>query len=293
MEGNRSNILPRLQRLFYQTGPANGKLLILPVDQGVEHGPSDFMDNPAALAPEYLFQLANVCNMSAVAFHIGMARRYACGPWKPSLIVKMNGRTNINGDVPPYSELAAAVEEALRCDAVGVGYTIYPGSARESEHIKALGLLRREAERVGLPLVVWAYPRGKAVTAKGGRDALPLVAYAARLAMELGADLIKVNYPLPDFPADTIWKDYEKQDWQNPVERIRHVVQSAGGVPVLMSGGSRIREEELLGRMEAALQAGIAGFIVGRNFFQRPLEEASKLAEKIHALLVRYAVKVS
>ena len=184
----------RLWRMLYAHGPANGALLVLPLDQGLEHGPADFFPNPAALDPDFQFRLARDGNYSAIALGVGLAEKYM-GEYAGlvPLILKLNGKTNIPDDEEAVSPLAADVEDAVRLGADAVGYTLYVGSPRQDEEIRQLRGVRKDCERLGMPLVMWAYPRGRAVEAKGGKGTLFAQDYAARVAEELGGPTVLVN----------------------------------------------------------------------------------------------------
>src|SRR5215468_5205653 len=154
----------RLWRLLYGHGPANGTLLVLPLDQGLEHGPADFFANPVALDTEFQFRLAVEGRYSAIALGIGLAEKYMrgyCG--RIPLILKLNGKTNIADDAEAVSPLAASVEDAVRLGADAVGYTLYVGSPRQDQGIREFQRVRQDCERLGMPIVMWSYPRGRAV----------------------------------------------------------------------------------------------------------------------------------
>src|SRR5262249_9173592 len=150
-----------------------------------------------------------------------------------------------------------------------VGYTLYVGSALQSEDFVQFGQVRREAELYGMPIIVWSYPRGEAVDAKGGKESPFAIEYAARVACELGADIVKVNMPAnPGDKASASPKPYNTLPFDQ-VESMERVVKAAGRTPVLLSGGEKVSDDELFAKAEAALQAGATGFIFGRNVWQR------------------------
>ncbi|MCH7472731.1 fructose-bisphosphate aldolase [bacterium] len=277
----------RLHRLLYEHGPANGKLLVLPIDQGVEHGPVDFFTNPESKFPQFQFELAKRGGFSAIATHYGLAskylRRYA---GEVPLILKINGKTNIPPDDESFSTLTATVEDAVRLGADAAGYTLYVGSPRQDEDIYQLTEVRSECDRYGMPLVIWAYPRGSAIDAKGGRDSFYAVDYAARLAEELGADIVKVNFPKlnPEKDKDSP-APYNTSDISE-AEAMAEVVKSAGRAMVLVSGGGKVSDKELLEKARMCLSAGATGLIFGRNIWQRPMEEALALAKNIKSLML-------
>src|SRR5262249_32878111 len=153
-------------RLLYGHGPANGTLMVLPLDQGLEHGPTDFFPNPAALDTDFQFRLALQGRYSAIALGVGLAEKYMreyCG--RVPLILRLNGKPNIASDAEAVSPWSASVEDAVRLGADAVGCTLYVGSPREEEGIRELGRVRQDCERLGMPLVLWSYPRGSAIDA--------------------------------------------------------------------------------------------------------------------------------
>jgi fructose-bisphosphate aldolase, class I len=279
----------RLKRLLYQHGPGGGTLLVLPIDQGLEHGPVDFFANPEALDPEYQFRLARDGRFSAIALHVGLAEKYF-GEYagEVPLILKLNGKTAIPSDAQAFSPLTGTVEDAVRLGADAVGYTVYVGSPAQDRDFEQFRGVRKEAERLGMPVIVWAYPRGEAVAKKGGKESLWAVDYAARVALELGADIVKLNYPVPSEkdrdsppPYNTLHLD--------PEEAFRKVVASAGRALVLVSGGEKVGDPELLQKVRRSMDAGATGIIFGRNLWQRPREDALRIAREVHAIFREYA----
>jgi len=274
----------RLHRMMYNFGPGNGKLMILPIDQGLEHGPIDFLDNPDAEHPHFQFELAVQGGFSAVACHIGLAEKYYNEyAGKIPLVLKLNGRTDIPSNDNAFSACDASVADAVRLGADAVGYTLFVGSPRQDDDIKQLTQVRKDAEQFGLPLIVWAYPRGSAIEAKGGIDSLYAVDYAAREALELGADVVKVNFPTP-VNKYCPEKYQMTKDWDLDT-RINKVRLSAGRAFLIFSGGSKISEDELLQRVRTGIRNGANGVIFGRNLWQRPFDEAVALAQKIGTIL--------
>jgi len=272
----------RLQRLLYKYGPANGRLMILPIDQGLEHGPRDFFVNPESLNPEFQLRLALEGGFSAIAFQIGLAEKYLrTFAGKVPLILKINGKTEVPPDDEAFSPCNASVEDAVRLGADAIGYTSYIGSPRQDDDFIQFGKVRREAERAGMPLIMWAYPRGKFMEAKGGRDSFYAVDYAARVAQELGADVVKFNYPKADEEKRPLYpKEYRELKYSQR-EMLEHIVASAGRTLTLMSGGSKRSDEELFDDVRVALEAGVTGLIFGRNMWQRRFGEALEVAGKI------------
>ncbi len=276
----------RLPRLLYEHGPGNGKLLILPIDQGVEHGPLNFFPNPPSKHPKYMYELARQGGYSAIALHYGLAQKYLRDyAGDVPLLLKINGKTNIPSDAEALSPLTATVEDAVRLGADAVGYTLFAGTPRQDEDMMQLMEVRQECDHYGMPLVVWSYPRGSAINAKGGRDSFYAVDYAARLAMEMGADIIKVNFPKLNLETD---KDCPKPYNNLQVDEagaFRQVVESAGRSMVLVSGGSKISDEDLLNKVRVSIKGGATGLIFGRNMWQRPFDEALALTEQVKAII--------
>ena len=281
----------RLYRLLYKYGPANGRLLFLPIDQGLEHGPVDFFPNPDSVDPSFQLKLAKEGGYSGIVFHIGLAQKYLKDfAGEVPLILKLNGKTNIPSDRYAFSPQTASVEDAVRLGADAVGYTLYVGSPAQGEDIRQFFEIREDCDKFGMPLIIWAYPRGEAIEAKGGRDSLYAVDYAARVACELGADLVKLNLPEYDEKkAKDLPKPYDQMKFTAQVG-LEKVVKSAGRTLVLVSGGSKISDEDLLDKVKASMEAGVTGLIFGRNMWQRKFEDALKLTEKIKRIMSEYSV---
>jgi class I fructose-bisphosphate aldolase len=276
----------RLHRLMYDHGPGNGTILLLPIDQGLEHGPVDFFANPDALNPEYQLRLALEGGYSGIVFHIGLAEKYMHNfAGKVPLVLKLNGKTNIPPDDEAFSPQTSTVMDAVRLGADAVGYTLYVGSPAQDQDFTQLMYIRSEAEDHGMPLIIWSYPRGWAVEEKGGRDSVYAIDYAARVAHELGADIVKLN--VPDFeseknqaspkPYGTLKLDY--------AQAVRKVIVSAGKSMVLFSGGSKISDEDLLDKARICMEQGATGLIFGRNMWQRPFQEGLDMAAKIKDIM--------
>ena len=284
----------RLYRLLYKYGPGNGRLMILPIDQGLEHGPRDFFVNPESLNPEFQLRLALEGGFSAIAFQVGLAEKYLRAfAGKVPLILKINGKTEIPPDDEAFSPCNATVEDAVRLGADAVGYTSYIGSPRQDEDFTQFGRVRREAERAGLPLIMWAYPRGKHMELKGGRDSLYAVDYAARIAQELGADVVKMNYPKVDEEKRPQYPKEYRDLKLSKREMLEKVIASAGRTLTLMSGGAKRSDEELFDDVRVALEAGVTGFIFGRNMWQRRFGEALEVAAKITKMTQEISQPVS
>ena len=284
----------RLQRLMYQFGPGNGKLMVLPIDQGLEHGPVDFFDDNnnvmACANPDFQYKLAMEGNFSAIALHIGLAEKYYHEyAGKIPLVLKLNGKTCIPSDEEAFSPLTSTVEDAVRLGADAIGYTLFVGSPRQDEDIAQFREVRRECEKYGMPIIMWAYPRGRDVDKKGGKNSLYAVQYAARVAAELGADVVKVNYPeISESKRSTYPAPYNELQY-NALEAARSVVNAAGSkTKVIFSGGSKVSHDELYDNVHTAFKSGAIGLIFGRNMWQRPMDEALEITEKVNGIFNQY-----
>ena len=277
-----SGATARLGRL--RSADAAGAILVLPYDHGLEHGPVDFLEHEWGSRPASILELAGRTAIAAVAAHLGLIGRYYRGTERNvALIAKLNGRTNIPESSAPLSPLTGSVEEAVRAGADAIGYTLYVGSAAQERDLRQLADVRRDCERLGMPLVVWSYPRGSFVDAAGGRDSLYAVDYAGRVALEMGADVIKLNIPRrhdPELGAPPP-AYLELEDDRSLMAR--RVVESCGEAAVIFSGGSQRSDEGFLAEVRLALSAGAAGMIAGRNIFQRPMEAAERLIAEMSA----------
>jgi fructose-bisphosphate aldolase, class I len=281
--GTRTNIARLLNA---GTLAGTGKLVILPVDQGFEHGPArSFAPNPAGYDPDYHFQLAIDAGCNAYAAPLGFLE---AGVSKFAgdipLILKLNNSDTLAETEHPCSAITGSVDDALRLGCVGIGYTIYPGSGLRNTMYQDLRELTLEAKSKGLAVIVWAYPRGKGIS-KAGETAVDVVAYAAQITAQLGAHIIKVKPPTAHIEQSEAKKVYEAQ--KIPVgtltERIRHVVQSAfnGKRIVIFSGGAAKGTDEVLKEVKELADGGAFGSIMGRNAFQRPRDEALKLLDSV------------
>ena len=278
----------RLYRLLYQAGPANGTLMVLPIDQGLEHGPRDFLDAPESADPEFQFRLAVEGRFSAIACQIGLAAKYyPRHAGQIPLIVKLNGKTEIPSGAQPLSPMLASVEDAVRLGADAVGYTLYVGSPLQDRDFQQIARVRQDAERFGLPVVVWSYPRGEAIEARGGKDTVYAIDYASRVALEVGADIIKLNAPsvAPENLARAP-KGYQRP-WTEE-EALAQVVGSAGRSLVIFAGGERGSHEAMLEKARACMEAGATGLIFGRNVWQRPKADALAATRDIHTILADF-----
>jgi len=259
-----------------------GKLVILPVDQGFEHGPArSFAPNPAGYDPDYHFQLAIDAGCNAYAAPLGFLEAGAAKfAGQVPLILKLNNSDSLAKMDQPISAVTGSVKDALRLGCAAIGFTIYPGSGARNAMFEQLRELTEEAKASGLAVVVWSYPRGAGIS-KDGETAVDIVAYAAQIAAQLGAHVIKVKPPKELVENAEAKKVYEKQaiPIKTLPERVRHVVQSAFGGKriVIFSGGEAKGTEEVLAEVRGIKEGGGFGSIMGRNAFQRPKAEALKL----------------
>jgi len=264
-----------------------GKLVILPVDQGFEHGPGrSFAPNPPAYDPHYHFQLAIEAGLNAYAAPLGFLEAGAVEfAGQIPLILKLNSHDVLQDEQDPLGAQTASVSDALRLGCIGIGYTIYPGTAERRLQYEQLKELAREAKAAGLLVVVWSYPRGSGLSEEG-EAALDVVAYAAHIAAQLGAHLIKVKLPSAHLELEAARKVYEAQRIPRDTlaDRVRHVVQSAfnGHRIIIFSGGAKKEEDEaILEEIRAIRDGGGFGSIIGRNSFQRDKEAALRLLDQI------------
>jgi class I fructose-bisphosphate aldolase len=278
----------RLHHLLYVYGPGRGTMLLLPIDQGLEHGPADFFANPDALDPTFQLRLAKEGGYSGIVFHIGIALKYMREfAGAVPLVLKINGKTNIPSEKYAFSPLDASVEDAVSLGADAVGYTLYVGSPMQAEDIAQLTRVRTDCDRLGMPLIVWAYPRGEAIEMRGGRDTLYAIDYAARVAQELGADVIKINVPDLDPEKNRQSPKPYSELRLTEEEAIRKVVASAGRAFVLFSGGAKVSDAQLLEKAEMTMRAGATGLIFGRNMWQRPMDQALALTARIREIMMK------
>jgi class I fructose-bisphosphate aldolase len=279
-------VLTNLARLM-NTGTlaGTGKLVILPVDQGFEHGPArSFGPNPAGYDPDYHAQLAIDSGCNAYAAPLGFLEAIA-GKFAGEipLLLKLNNSDSLAKVAAPMSAVTASVKDAVRLGCVAVGYTIYPGSAARNEQYEALREIIREAKEYGLPTVVWAYPRGN--MSKEGETGIDVVAYAAQISAQLGAHIIKVKPPQDHIEQPEAKKAFEKANIQTKTmaDRVREVVRSAfnGRRIVIFSGGEAKDTPALLEEIRQIHAGGGFGSIMGRNAFQRPHGESVKLLKDV------------
>src|SRR6185295_238576 len=268
-ESDHPGVLKNL-RWMMDTGAlaGTGKFVILPVDQGFEHGPArSFAPNAAGYDPHYHFELALAAGCNAYAAPLGFieagARRYA---GKLPLILKLNNSDSLFGGKNPKPAVTGSVKDALRLGCAAIGFTIYPGSSFRNEMYQEIRALSEEAKSNGLAVVVWSYPRGAGLSKKG-ETAIDVCAYAAQIAAQLGAHVIKVKPPTEHLEQDAAKKVYESE--KIPIgtlaDRVRHVVQAAFGGRriVIFSGGEAKGTEEVLAEIQGIADGGGFGSIIG------------------------------
>ncbi|MAG53083.1 MAG: fructose-bisphosphate aldolase [Nanoarchaeota archaeon] len=236
----------------------DGKTLILAYDQGLEHGPSDFDEKN--VNPEYILKIAKEGKFNAVAFHKGIAEKYR-ELIKTPLVLKLNGKTNISKE-DPISPTVCSVEEAVKLKADAIGFTLYIGSEYEYKIFEEFAKVQKEARRKHLPIITWIYPRGKAV----GKNEGKYMAYAARVGLELGADIIKIKYN--GNARDLAW-----------------AVENAGKAKVVIAGGVKSKESKLLNQVREIMDAGAAGMAIGRNIWQA--KDPIGITERIQKIIWR------
>jgi class I fructose-bisphosphate aldolase len=255
-----------------------GKMVILPVDQGFEHGPArSFAPNPAGYDPDYHFQLAIEAGCNAYAAPLGFIEAGVSQfLGEIPLILKLNNHDVLHDEKDPLSAVTSSVDDALRLGCAAVGFTIYPGSSQAQTMYEQAREIAKEAKSKGLAMVLWSYPRGSDLS-KEGETAIDVVTYAAQIAAQLGAHIIKVKLPSAHIELGEAKKVYQR--YHVPIEtlpdRVRHVVQSAfnGKRIVIFSGGARSEDEAFFTEARAIRDGGGFGSIIGRNSFQRQKTE--------------------
>jgi fructose-bisphosphate aldolase, class I len=287
-ESDNPGTKANLARILMQGKLAGtGKLVILPVDQGFEHGPArSFAPNPPAYDPHYHFQLAIDAGLSAYAAPLGFIEAGA-GTYAGAIptILKVNSANSLSrAKENPTQAVTASVKDALRLGCAAIGFTIYPGSDEAYSMMEEIAEMGREAKSHGLAVVIWSYPRGGGMS-KQGETAIDICAYAAHMAALLGAHIIKVKPPTDFLELDAAKKVYEQQkiDIATAAARYRHVVQSCfnGRRIVVFSGGEAKDTESILNEARAIAAGGGNGSIIGRNTFQRPRKDALALLEAL------------
>ncbi len=282
-EATSSAVKGNLVRILMQGKlGGTGKLIILPVDQGFEHGPArSFAVNPAAYDPHYHYQIAIDAGLSAYAAPLGPLEAGAdTFAGQIPTILKVNSSNSWATSID--QAVTASVSDALRLGCAAIGFTIYPGSDGIFEQMEEIRELSEEAKSVGIATVIWSYPRGGNLS-KDGELALDVGAYAAHMAALLGAHIIKVKLPSAHIEQPEAKKAYEGTDWSQQSERVRHVVQSsfAGRRIVVFSGGAAKGADAVYQDARDILAGGGNGSIIGRNTFQRSREDALAMLDKL------------
>ena len=281
-------VLTNLARLM-NTGriAGSGKMVILPVDQGFEHGPArSFAINPDGYDPSYHFRLAIESGCNAYAAPLGSleacAREFA---GEIPLILKINNSDSLyKPKADPISAMTSGIDDALRLGCVGIGYTIYPGSSERNLQYEELRAATAEAKKAGLVVVVWSYPRGEGLS-KQGETAIDVISYGAQIAAQLGAHIIKVKPPTSHVEQPEAQKVFKEQGIkvEKMSDRARHVIESSfnGRRIVIFSGGESKSTEDLLNEVKELARGGAFGSIMGRNAFQRSKKEAITLLQNV------------
>ncbi len=287
-EGETPGVKANLVRMLMQGRLAGtGKMVILPVDQGFEHGPArSFGVNPEAYDPHYHYQLAIDAGLSAYAAPLGPIEAGAeTFAGQIPLILKVNSSNSLlPANQPKTQAITATVDDALRLGCAAIGFTIYPGSSLSLQMFEDIAEMRKEAAMKGVATVIWSYPRGEDLDSKG-ETAIDVTAYAAHIAALLGAHIIKVKLPTEHVSQAEAKKVYEGQkiDVATQAARVRHVVQAClgGRRLVVFSGGAAKGGDSVLQDGRDILAGGGNGSIIGRNVFQRPRSEAISLLEQL------------
>ncbi len=240
----------------------NDKAVFLAYDHGLEHGPEDFL-NEKTYSPNFILELAYTSKFQAVIFQKGTAEKfYYKSKWssKIPLILKINGKTKWQNN-EPYSPVVCSPEYAKNLGASAIGYTLYPGSKREAEMFKEFGRVSEEAKKIGLPVIAWVYPRGEKINDENSPD---VVQYAARIALELGADMAKIKY-------------------SGSTESFKKAIEVSWPIKIMLSGGSKLPENEFLKVVESVIEAGANGVAVGRNIWQS--DDPFEISKKIYNIV--------
>ncbi|HSF96923.1 MAG TPA: class I fructose-bisphosphate aldolase [Thermohalobaculum sp.] len=264
-----------------------GKVIILPVDQGFEHGPArSFAPNPPAYDPHYHYQLAIDAGLNAYAAPLGMLEAGAdtFAGQIPTILKVNSANSLIPAEAFKDQAITASVDDALRLGCAAIGFTVYPGSAAGLDMFEEIAEMRNEAAAAGLATVIWSYPRGEALT-KDGETAIDIAAYAAQIAALLGAHIIKIKLSTDHLELGEAKKVYEAQkiDIASQAARVRHCMQAAfnGRRIVVFSGGAKKGESSVYDDARAIRDGGGNGSIIGRNTFQRPRDEAIQMLNKL------------
>ncbi len=283
-------VLSNMHRLLMTgTLAGTGKLVILPVDQGFEHGPiRSFSPNPPSMDPNYHFELALESGCNAYAAPLPqLAAGYPDFVGRIPLIVKMNSNDSLYNSKNPDQSITGSVRDALRLGATAIGFTIYPGTSMRKSMYEEIRNMGEEAKSYGLPVIIWAYARGEAL-GKDDETAIDTISYSAHLACQLGANIVKVKPPTAHVAQDSARKVFEKQKIKvdTLADRIKLVVQSCfnGKRVVIFSGGEAKSDEAVLEDVRGLAAGGAFGSIMGRNAFQRPKADGVKLLKQVMAI---------
>ncbi len=287
-EGETPGVKANLCRML-MTGKLSGtgKMIILPVDQGFEHGPArSFAANPAAYDPHYHYQLAIDAGLNAYAAPLGMIEAGAdTFAGQIPTILKCNSANSLMSDTAGKNQaITASVDDALRLGCAAIGFTIYPGSDCALDMFEEISAMREEAAAKGVASVIWSYPRGEAVT-KDGETGIDVAAYAAQIAALLGAHVIKIKLSTDHLMLPEAKKVYEAEgiDIATQAARVRHCMQASFGGRriVVFSGGAKKGADSVYDDARAIRDGGGNGSIIGRNSFQRPREDALAMLGKL------------
>lgn len=290
-KSDNPGVLNNLARLMNHGKLAGtGKLVILPVDQGFEHGPArSFAPNAAGYDPHYHFQLGIESGCNAYAAPLGFLEQGAVEfAGQIPMILKLNNHDVLQDEKDPLGAVTSSIKDALRLGCAAVGYTIYPGTMDRRLQYQEVAELILEAKSSGLPMVMWSYPRGGGLS-KNGETGLDVTAYAAQIACQLGAHIVKVKLPTDHVEQPEAQKVYDKYKIPKGTlaERVKHVVQSCfnGKRVVIFSGGAKKEnDEDIYSEAKAIRDGGGFGSIMGRNAFQREKGDALKLLGKIMSI---------
>jgi len=283
-EGETPGVKAGLCRML-MTGKLSGtgKMIILPVDQGFEHGPArSFAANPAAYDPHYHYSLAIEAGLNAYAAPLGMLEAGAdtFAGQIPTILKANSANSLIPSEAPKDQAITASVDDALRLGCTAIGFTVYPGSSMGLEMFEEISEMRAEAAARGLATVIWSYPRGEALT-KDGETAIDIGAYATQIAALLGAHVIKVKLSTDHLELKEARKVYEaeKIDISTQAARVADCVKAAfnGRRLIVFSGGSKKGADGVYDDARAIRDGGGNGSIIGRNTFQRPKPEAMEM----------------
>jgi len=285
--GQSPGVLTNLARMLnHGTLAGTGKMVILPVDQGFEHGPArSFGPNPAGYNPQYHVELAIKSGCNAYAAPLGFLEAIAADyAGQVPLILKVNNNDSLFSDTDPCSAITASIDDALRLGCAAIGFTIYPGSVHKNTMFQQIREMSEEARAVGLPTVIWSYARGGGLS-KAGETAIDVIGYAAQIACQLGAHIVKVKPPTDHIEQGAAQKVYEEQNIPIATlsDRVRHVLQCAfdGRRIVIFSGGAAKDTKDILEEISELARGGSFGSIVGRNAFQRSQGDALALLSEV------------